>query len=143
MSDSILRTVIPTAIELCRLGEATEVQAKTIAALAELLAEAAHDPIAHIIQPEEEKRPDQNLIPILLPGSKGLALHNGNTEFEVEEIFFDAISRRLSYRGKYVNEQYANATTKIILPVEGLIEVPGDSTVGYYDLSTGAVTKRE
>jgi len=141
MSDSILRTVIPTAIEICGLGEATEAQEKTIAALEQLLAEAAHDPITHVIQPEEEKRPDKNLIPILLPGSKGLAMHNGNTEFEVEEIFFDAISRRLSYRGRYVDEQYANATTKIILPVEGLMEVPGDSTVGYYDLATGGIIK--
>jgi hypothetical protein len=96
-----------------------------------------------VIQPEEEKRPDKNLIPILLPGSKGLAIQNGNTEFEVEEIFFDAISRRLSYRGRYVDEQYANATTKIILPVEGLIEVPGDSARGYYDSTTGVVIKRE
>ncbi|MGH7453146.1 MAG: hypothetical protein ACRENG_17485, partial [bacterium] len=143
MSDHVLRAVIPTAIELCGLGEATEAQEKTIAALKQLLAEAAHDPTDHVIQPEEEKRSDKNLIPILLPGSKGLAMHNGNTEFEVEEIFFDTISRRLSYRGRYVDEQYANATTKIILPIEGLIEVPGDSTVGYYDLESGGITKRE
>lgn len=140
-ADSMLRAVIPTAIEICGLGEATEVQEKTIAALEQLLAEAARDPINYAIQPEEEKRPDKNLIPILLPGSKGLAMHNGNTEFEVEEIFFDAISRRLSYRGRYVDEQYANATTKIILPVEGLIEVPGDSVVGYYDLEAGEIKR--
>jgi DEAD/DEAH box helicase domain-containing protein len=141
MSDQILRAVIPTAIELCGLGEATETQEKTIAALEQLQAEAAHDPVNHIIQLEERKRPDKNLIPILLPGSKGLAMHNGNTEFEVEEVFFDAMSRRLSYRGRYVDEQYANATTKIILPVEGLIEVPGDSAPGYYDLESGGITK--
>ncbi len=143
MSDSILRAVIPTAIELCGLGEATEAQAKTLAALEQLLAETANDPVTYALQPEEEKRPGKNLIPILLPGSKGLALHNSNTEFEVEEIFFDAISQRLSYRGRYVDEQYANASTKIILPVEGLIEVPGDSTLGYYDLESGGITKLE
>jgi DEAD/DEAH box helicase domain-containing protein len=139
LSDSILRAVISAAIELCGLGEATEAKEKTIAALEQLLAEAAHAPINHATQPAEEKRPGKNLIPILLPGSKGLALHNGNTEFEVEEIFFDAISRRLSYRGRYVDEQYANATTKIILPVEGLIEVPGDSMLSYYDLESGGL----
>ncbi|MGH7594907.1 MAG: helicase-related protein, partial [bacterium] len=143
MSDAILRAVIPAAIDLCRLGEATEAQAKTVAALGQLLAEAAHAAVDHAIQPAEKKQSDKNLIPILLPGSKGLALHNGNTEFEVEEIFFDAISQRLSYRGRYVDEQYANATTKIILPVEGLMEVPGESRPGYYDLEKGGITKGE
>jgi DEAD/DEAH box helicase domain-containing protein len=142
LPEAILRATIATALEICGLSEATEAKAETIAALEQLLAEAARDPVDHAIQPAEKKRSDENRVEILLPGSKGLAIYNGNTEFQVEEVFFDAISRRLSYRGRYVDDQYANATTKIILPVEGLIEVPGDSVVGYYDLATGGIGER-
>jgi DEAD/DEAH box helicase domain-containing protein len=140
MLDNILRSTISIGMEICALGETTNAKKEAIKALESLLAETQNSPIDHAIHAEEERRPGQNLIKILLPDSKGLAINNGNKEFQVEGVFFDPKNQRLSYRGKYVDQQHPNETTIVILPVEGLIEVPGDSVLGYYDLETGKVT---
>jgi DEAD/DEAH box helicase domain-containing protein len=140
MFGDILRSTISKGIEICALGEVTNAKKEAIEALEGILAETQNPPIDHAVQAEEERQSNQNFIKILLPNSRGLAIHNGNKEFQVEGVFFDLKSQRLSYRGRYVEQQYDNKTTKIILPVEGLIEVPGDANLGYYDLETGEIT---
>ena len=136
-----LGATIAKAIEICSLGQVTSANKETIAALQSLLADATSKPTEFAVHAEEERKSDQNLIRVLMPQSRGLAIQNGNKEFLVEGVFFDIKSQRLCYRGKYVDQQYNNPTTKVILPIEGLVDVPGESSIGYYSLETGEITQ--
>jgi DEAD/DEAH box helicase domain-containing protein len=134
-----LRSTIAKGIEICSIGEVANATKETIKALEKLLVNAEQPPIDHGVQSEEERQSDQNLVRVLMPNSKGIAIYNNNKEFFVEGVFFDIKSQHLSYRGKYVEQIYANETTRVILPVEGLVEVPGESSIGQYSLETGEI----
>jgi DEAD/DEAH box helicase domain-containing protein len=133
-----LKATIEKAIEICSIREVTGATKETIQALQDLLSEARTTPRDFAVQTEEERQAD-NLVRVLLPRSRGIAIQNGNKEFLVEGIFFDSRTQRLSYRGRYVEQQYNNDTTKVIIPVEGLVEVPGESNCGFYSLETGEI----
>jgi DEAD/DEAH box helicase domain-containing protein len=81
---------------------------------------------------------------VILPGSKGLAICHANEEFEIEDVFY--APRGLSYRGVYAGAkpQYGgigHSACKTIIPVDQLLEIPGESRMGYYDLETGALSE--
>lgn len=82
---------------------------------------------------------------VVLPGSKGLAICHANEEFEVEDVFYTP--RGLSYRGVYagVKPQFGgigHSACKTIISVDQLLEIPGESRMGYYDLESGALSEQ-
>jgi DEAD/DEAH box helicase domain-containing protein len=141
LQGNTLRLTIAKAIELGAINPMSNAYKKTVETLELLLTETGQSPLDHVLKIQEEGQAGADLVKILLPGSKGLALSNSNKEFQVQEVFWDAKSQRLSYRGRYVDQEYLNATTSIILPVEGLAGVPGESTLGYYDPERKAIRK--
>jgi len=84
---------------------------------------------------------------IILPNSVGLDITSGrNEEFFIEDVFYHPKSG-LSYKGRHLSEtskRYTADTPKasapiIIVPVRALVEIPGESRVGYYNYETGEI----
>jgi len=84
---------------------------------------------------------------IILPGSVGLDITSGrNEEFFIEDVFYHPKSG-LSYKGRHLSEtskRYTADTSKasapiIIVPINALVEIPGESRVGYYNYETGEI----
>lgn len=80
---------------------------------------------------------DSNLVKVILPGSKGLDIRKDNEEFFVEEIFYTP--RGLRYRGNHLSDTRGGAV--ISIPCDSLVEIPGESLMGYYNLDAGEVIK--
>jgi DEAD/DEAH box helicase domain-containing protein len=80
---------------------------------------------------------DERYERVVLPGSRGLNLRQGNAEFEVEAVFFHPRVAGLAYRGRYASA--IDESVKEVIPVSNLGEIPGVSEVGLYDYDTGEI----
>lgn len=96
---------------------------------------------------QEQNHGDENHKVIILPESVGLDIKNGrNEEFFIESIFYSP-TYGLSYKGRHLSETSKHMTTEtwkasvpvIIVPVEALQEIPGESKMGLYELETGHI----
>ena len=85
---------------------------------------------------------------VILPETVGLDIRNGrNEEFFVKSIFFSP-TYGLSYKGRHLSETSKRMTTEtwrsripvMIVPVDGLEEIPGESKMGLYNLETGEIS---
>lgn len=86
---------------------------------------------------------------VILPESVGLDTRGGrNEEFFIESIFYSP-TYGLSYKGRHLSETSKRMTTEtwkasvpiIIVPVESLREIPGESKMGLYNLETGDINE--
>ncbi len=140
MDPYVLKAAFEKAKEVCSLDAGVSANVETIQALEELIEESKKPPKElGITSGEEIGIIREDLVQILLPGSKGLAVLDNNKEFLVEGVFYDPRTQKLSYRGKYSDIAHESATTKIIIPVDCIAEVPGESSFGCYDLRTGEI----
>jgi DEAD/DEAH box helicase domain-containing protein len=85
---------------------------------------------------------------VILPDTVGLDIRNGrNEEFFVESVFYSP-TYGLSYKGRHLSETSKRMTTEswrasipvMIVPADGLEEIPGESKVGLYNLETGEIS---
>ena len=82
-----------------------------------------------------------HLVRVILPGSKGLNLRNNNEEYFVESVFYSPQYRGLAYRGcNYEGKHRNGQDVKNIIPASSLVEIPGESSCGLYNLETGELT---
>ena len=82
-----------------------------------------------------------HLVRIILPGSKGLNLRSNNEEFFVENVFYSPNYRGPAYRGHGCEEAAGpNRDVTTILAIDSLVEIPGESCMGWYNPETGEVT---
>ncbi|MCS7135161.1 MAG: DEAD/DEAH box helicase [Nitrososphaerota archaeon] len=82
-----------------------------------------------IVEDTDEK------IRIIMPGSKGLNINRGNEEFTVRDIFYRPRDG-LCYRGFHLSDTQEG---EIIVPHRAIIEIPGESRIGFYNLDTGSI----
>lgn len=87
-------------------------------------------------------------VEIILPGSTGINLHKDNEEFQVEHVFFSPQMNRLAYRGKHLSQKRraelqtpAHSAVQVIVPVEHIKPLTGESKMGFYNLETGEITE--
>jgi DEAD/DEAH box helicase domain-containing protein len=85
-----------------------------------------------------------HIVKVILPGSKGLNIRSNNEEFFVEDVFFSPHYRGLAYRGTTADVKYRPTTTtngdaKTVVAFEALIEIPGESEMGLYNLASGEI----
>lgn len=73
-----------------------------------------------------------NVIPVIMPGSRGLQTLHDNREFYVENVFLHPAGLR--YRGHHEGTQ---RDVDEIIPIEHLTPLSGESKMGTYDLETG------
>jgi DEAD/DEAH box helicase domain-containing protein len=137
MEPEILAAVFEKSIDIAENEKRFDVNPETLNALKAMNETLSHDaediasgtsPI--IISKELEK--------IILPGSKGLNVKRSNEEFFIEDVFFRPDG--LFYRGKHASQLSLKfKDTDIIVPVKLIIEIPGESKIGYYNYSTGEI----
>jgi len=81
------------------------------------------------------------LVRVILSGSKGLNLRSNNEEFVVDSVSYSPHYNGLTYRGGGCEGAIgANQDVKTILAIDSLLEIPGESRVGWYNPATGEVT---
>jgi len=86
----------------------------------------------------KEQSSTGNLIRVILPGSKGINVANGQ-EFVVDGVFFHPGSGEVRYRGR--NESSRDHVD--ILGIGLVSEIPGVSRIGFYDLDLGTIINRD
>jgi len=73
---------------------------------------------------------------VVMPGSAGLNTLRDNEEFEVAAVVYTP--RGLAYRGRRMSNLKDDVVD--VLPAAALVEIPGVSRMGLYDLDTGCLT---
>ena len=101
-----------------------------------------------LVKKDQVKGDETNKV-VILPESVGLDTRGGrNEEFFIESIFYSP-TYGLSYKGRHLSETSKRMTTEtwkasdpiIIVPVESLREIPGESKMGLYNLETGDINE--
>lgn len=133
----VLGAVCSRAVDLAQDFGEEPVPQETNDALELLAAEAAKEPAIMGVGSGYEEPPDSDVsVRVILPGSVGLNCFHNNEEFEITGVFFSPKSG-LMYRGKRASNPSADAID--LVPVAAVVEIPGESKMGYYDLETGEV----
>jgi len=88
--------------------------------------------------------PPENTEKIILPGSIGLNIKKENEEFYIDGVFYSRGNNCLMYRGKHLSQQTEKFTNgEITVPVSYIVEIPGESKIGFYDYESGRVLQDE
>ena len=141
MDESIIERVVRRSTEIVdqeRFADLRPTSLQVLRGLLDCLAVSAET----IDFSAEPKRPVGDLVKIIVPGSRGLCLVHGNDEFEVESIFYAPSGPH--YRGSYVGQPQRagsvhNSAVTTIVPVDQVVEIPGESRVGYFDPLTAEI----
>lgn len=140
MEEDFMSIVFQQTIEIAELDETIEINSVTQQILYELYSESKKtgSTISMAMNPIPEQL--ESMEKVIFPGSVGMAIHNGNQEYKVESVFFNPKQGGLCYRGRYLSQNKWD-TTVIILPVSSVIEIPGESEIGYYNVESGEIQK--
>ncbi|MBU1965369.1 MAG: hypothetical protein KKD24_06100, partial [Proteobacteria bacterium] len=129
-------------MKLRREEGSLEDDSETAAALGEILACLGETPeIITIGATPAPAETGGRFVRVILPGSKGLNLRSNNEEFFVENVFYSPNYRGLAYGGHGCEDAVGpNRDVKTILALDSLLEIPGESRMGWYNPETGEVT---
>lgn len=120
-----------------------------INALKNIKAELTNPAKDILLVKKDQVQGDETNKVVILPESVGLDTRGGrNEEFFIESIFYSP-TYGLSYKGRHLSETSKRMTTEtwkasvpiIIVPVESLREIPGESKMGLYNLETGDINE--
>lgn len=144
LEPDVARKVFAKAAELVNMEDLFVALSKeTVDALGRIVASETWEKFVEVLElealeavPTSEHRANQR-IRIILPGSAGLDQFSGNTEFYVEGVFYSPRDSGLRYRGRHVYD--SDPTVRTTIPVENLIPIPGESSLGWYDIETGEI----
>lgn len=95
----------------------------------------------------EELEVGESCAKVIMPGSQGLNLTHDNEIFVVESVFYSPRLGEVFYKGYHESEENRrrgrgrNADAQVIVPVSNLVEIPGVSKLGRYDLDTGEISE--
>ncbi len=139
LEEQWLRGTLAKAVELCREQEVTSEHPNTLAALEAVSASANQAETASVFGTDSASASaPEDCALVILPGSRGLKIDTGAVEeFEVEDVFYHPSFNGLSYRGR--RHSLKGETSKNVVPISALKEIPGESLMGYYDFNTGEI----
>jgi DEAD/DEAH box helicase domain-containing protein len=137
-----LKLIGEKAFELSRCNESIDINPETVSALEETVDSLSKSwsNISFNSSKETDRPQDELFKKVIRPGSKGLDIKKNNEEFFIDDVFYSPVVGGLTYRGKHSSEQ----TTKYdginnSIPVDSLVEIPGESKTGLYDFETGEI----
>ena len=141
--DDVLRPVLKTALRLAQNDDRFEANDATLCALEKLYL-ACEQPATLYQDNAIRTDPAEEKVPVILPQSNGVDITKNNEEFFVESIFYSP-QLGVAYRGFHESEerrrighsQHSNAD--IIVPTRNIVEIPGVSQMGFYNLLTGEI----
>jgi DEAD/DEAH box helicase domain-containing protein len=145
LEEQTLKKSLEKAVELAQHDESLDISLETIEALEQLLASLSESPVNIFFKSGEGPQTETTrFVKVIMPGSKGLDIRRNNEEFFVEGVFFSPSFNGLAYRGRHLSEQGTKFQgVKISVPVDSLIQIPGESKFGLYDLETGELKELE
>ncbi len=86
----------------------------------------------------------ENTEKIILPGSVGLNIKKENEEFYIDGVFYSRSNNCLMYRGRHLSQQTGEFINgDITVPVINIVEVPGESKIGFYDYESGQILQNK
>jgi DEAD/DEAH box helicase domain-containing protein len=141
MDSEVIKEVLRVMEDLAGCGLDLELNSETQVAMNVLKESLQADLKPFHLQKEEEKEQGglAQSVPIILPGSKGLAINKGHEEFHVQHIFFNQILQKLCYRGLYADDLKHQGAAVSIWAIDVVIPILGETLMGFYDLSTGEI----
>jgi DEAD/DEAH box helicase domain-containing protein len=139
MDPALLRQVFSIAHELAAAAEPNTISPAVLHALGVTL-RASHADCRPLVLGAADPIPPElaDLPRVVAPGSKGLNVRRGNAEFEVERVIYSPRFQSLAYVGRHLTGRQVEGQTETIR-ADDLVEIPGESTMGYYDYDTGEV----
>ncbi len=140
LQDTVLQDALRSMIELLSTSEhnADTETARYREIVMEMFENSQEEPVDLTFESAMHSDVASNLKEVLLPGSKGIDISQGNIDFVVEHVFYNPRMSSICYRGKRAN---VPPETDVILPIDKVVGVPGESKVGYYNLETGEIIK--
>ena len=137
LEDNVLQRIFQKLIKLTKDEKIFEIDSETATAI-KLLYDSSTEKSRDLrFEPDPYLKTSDKYERIILPGSKGINASRNNEEFEVEAVFFHPTINGLSYRGRHVST--TDKTVKEIIPIKALIEIPGESKIGFYNYDTGEI----
>jgi len=139
LEEQIFRLVWGKTVELAKHDESLDINLETVEALEQIMSSLSESPIDVSFRSEVDEQGDvDRFVKVIMPGSKGLNIRRDNEEFFVEGVFYSPAFKKLAYRGKCLSQTNKKFDgTVITVPVDSLIEIPGESKLGLYDIETG------
>jgi DEAD/DEAH box helicase domain-containing protein len=135
LDDDFLPRVLLRARELVDASDLRESEPLTASALDALSLEAHNEVQAIGLDgAATSARGGGSLIPVILPGSRGLDIRHNNKEYLVKKVFFSPTLQSVAYRGRH---ETSSEDVVDIVAVEWLVPIPGESRLGVYDSETG------
>jgi DEAD/DEAH box helicase domain-containing protein len=132
-----LKAVAQTAQSLLDTQEFYEISSETRNALQNFCGCCSDDMSSFSFESSISRASGDSYVQVIMPGSKGLNVRRSNEEFEVEAVFYSPQVSGLAYRGRYPST--TGETVKDIVPMDHIIEVPGESRIGQYNLNSGEI----
>jgi hypothetical protein len=126
-------------LELAQNDDRAEVDERVLVAARAVLIAAEAPPTTLIWRGSAEEIDPTNMVSVIMPGSFGINVTNGNTDFLVEKVFFSPRYGSLAYGGHHDTSANVEGQTEII-PCSALEIIAGVSQTGYYNLETGEIT---
>lgn len=138
LEDHMLRSVVETAKTLLQTQEFHNISSETVKALDELSGSCQDEMSSFLFDsPISLDMSSESYVQVIMPGSRGLNVRRSNEEFEVEAVFYSPQVGGLAYRGRYPST--TGETTKDIVPLDFISEIPGESKTGQYNLNSGEI----
>ena len=134
-----LKNILVEARKLADKQELIAVDALTTAAIDKLVDASGKQARTLIFGVEKSKQSEDNLVRVILPGSKGLLLTHNNQDFFVSDFFYTPDGLR--YKGK--TPAYADSTAVLTPLITHVVEIPGESKIGMYNIMTGEIEELE
>jgi len=137
MDIDVITTVFETALSIAENEKRYELNSQTLEAIREINTSLSNSAQKMVIEEGIKSIPD-DYEKILLPGSVGLNQRRQNEEFRIDAIFFRRDLNSLAYRGKHLSQRSRKFDgVEIIVPIKDIVEVPGESKIGFYNYATG------
>jgi DEAD/DEAH box helicase domain-containing protein len=139
LEGDIIAKTADKMVELSGFQDEDRINDETIKAIRSL-AHSFHQRFETIRFSDDEEgkvpAPGENMVKVILPGSKGLAIKIGNMEYLVEAVYYHPSIGGLAYRGRYLNST-DDGNMKVILSIDDVVGIPGETSYGYYNIDTG------
>ena len=144
LETSVLNNIVDkleAVIDLSKKDGTVEKGSATLLALEQILNSLSRPYVDFSFDSETELPSDtDHYVQIIKPGSKGINVKKDNEEFYIDGVFFSPVFNKLAYRGKHISENGQRFDDAVIsIPIDFLIEIPGESEVGRYNLGTGEI----
>jgi DEAD/DEAH box helicase domain-containing protein len=107
------------------------------------LAREAADPAVTPAWTETAPPPPESgeRVRVILGDSQGICVLHGNREMKIQQVYYSPRSG-LQYKGRLSSDN-SWETHLTVVPVEGVLPVPGLSVMGWYDLDLGELIPDE